>query len=253
MKKVAIANRKGGVGKSTTAAALLAGLSSKGFRALGVDLDGQRNFTRSFNVDDTGGGIMAVLKGELEPGEAIQATASGSVLPASKALSGADLTFTGRGRDVLLRGALKKVEPSFDFCVIDCPPALGILTINALCAADYVIIPAQADIFSLEGIADLEEILGPVREAKNPSLKVAGILLTRYSPRAILSQDAAALAADMAARLGTFVYRATIREAVAVKEAQINRETLFEYVPKANVTADYMAFIEEFLEHIKED
>lgn len=248
MVKVALANRKGGVGKSTTAAALMAGLSLKGYKVLGIDMDGQRNLSRSFGVDEEGGSMMEVLTGEIEPGDAIKRTASGSaIIPASKSLSGADVVITKRGKDIKLREALKKVEGSFDYCIIDCPPALGILTINALCAADCVTIPAQADIFSLEGISDLQEIIEPVKKIRNPSLTVRGVLLTRYSPRSILSKDVAELAADMAARLGTFLYKATIREAIAIKEAQINRQTIFEYAPKSRVAQDYKAFVEEFL------
>ena len=252
MKKVAVANRKGGVGKSTTAAALMAGLSLKGYKVLAVDLDGQRNLTRSIGAEPEGKSIMGVLMDEIEPREAIQKTSSGFIIPSSKALSGADVVITQKGKDVRLRDALSKLEEDFDFCIIDCPPALGILTVNALCAADCVIIPAQADIFSLDGIEDMEELIRPVRERRNERLTVQGVLLTRYSPRSILSRDAAKLAADMAAKLGTSLYRATIRDSVIIKEAQISRQSLFEYAPKANVTEDYRDFIKEFLKRIKE-
>ena len=252
MKKIAIANRKGGVGKSTTAAALMAGLSLKGHKVLGIDLDGQRNLTRSIGAEPETNSIMDVLTGRIEPKEAVQKTSSGFLIPSSKALSGADVILTQKGKDVLLREALKELEETFDFCIIDAPPALGILTVNALCAADCVIIPAQADIFSLEGIGDMEELIAPVKEKRNGRLTVQGILLTRYSPRSILSRDAAKLAEEMAGRLGTFLYKATIRESIIVKESQISRKNLFEYAPKANVTKDYQQFIKEFLKRMKE-
>jgi len=111
-----------------------------------------------------------------------------------------------------------------------------------------VIIPAQADIYSLEGIEDLQETIQPVRKYCNPSLEIQGILLTRYSPRSILSRDVTTLAEQLAERLETSLYKATIREAVAVKEAQISQQSLFTYAPKAKVTEDYKAFINEFLE-----
>ena len=253
MRKVAIANRKGGVGKSTTAAALMAGLSLKGYRVLAVDLDGQRNLTRSIGAEPEGNSILQVLTGEIEPREAIQETSSGLIIPSSKGLSGADVILTDKGKDVRLRAALEELEEAFDYCIIDCPPALGILTVNALCAADCLVIPAMADIFSLEGIGDMEEIIRPVKERRNKRLTVQGILLVKYSPRSILSRDAAELAANMAKRLGTSLYKATIRESVTVKEAQISRKNLFEYAPKANVTQDYRDFIKEFLKREKEE
>ena len=135
----------------------------------------------------------------------------------------------------------------FDFIVLDTPPALGILTVNALTACDRVIIPAQADIYSLQGIEQLAETIKPVRKYCNPSLQIDGILLTRYSPRAVLSRDIADLARRMADKLHTRVYRTYIREAVAVREAQISRQDLFSYAPKAKVTQDYASFIDELI------
>ena len=127
-------------------------------------------------------------------------------------------------------------------------PQLWEYHINALTAANSLIIPAQADIYSLEGIEDLQETIQPVRKYCNPSLEIQGILLTRYSPRSILSRDVTTLAEQLAERLGTSLYKATIREAVAVKEAQISQQSLFTYAPKAKATEDYRTFIDEFLE-----
>lgn len=247
MKTIAIANRKGGVGKSTTAAALISGLTLKGYRVLGVDLDAQRNLSSTMR----GKGektIMGVLTGEITAAEAVKHTEEGDIIPASKALSGADAALTETGKEYRLREALEPLQQAYDYCVIDCPPALGILTINALTAADGVIIPAGADLYSLEGIEDLYEAIEPVRKYCNPKLTIMGVLLTRYNPRSILSRDATTLAERLASKIGTTVFNATIREGVAVKEAQITQKSLFTYAPKANVTSDYRALIEEVLE-----
>lgn len=252
MKTIAIANRKGGVGKSTTAAALMAGLTSKGYKVLAIDLDAQRNLTSTMRAKADSKTALGVLTGDITAKEAIRQTESGDIIPASKALSGADATITDTGKEYRLKEALEPIEGVYDYCIIDCPPALGILTVNALTAANYVIIPAQADIYSLEGIEDLQETIQPVRKYCNPQLEIEGILLTRYSPRSILSRDVTTLAEQLAGKLGTFLYKATIREAVAVKEAQISQQSLFTYSPKAKVTEDYRAFIDELLERISE-
>lgn len=246
MKTIAIANRKGGVGKSTTAAALIAGLTLRGYRVLGVDLDAQRNLssTTKGRGDKT---ILGALTGEITAKEAIKTTETGDIIPASKALSGADMVITETGKEYKLKEALEPLQSHYDYCILDCPPALGILTINALVAANGVIIPAGADLYSLEGIEDLYESILPVRKYCNPQLAIIGILLTRYNARSVLSKDATELARKMADKLGTTLFNTTIREGVAVKEAQIKQDNLFTYAPKANVTKDYSAFIDEFL------
>lgn len=252
MKVIAIANRKGGVGKSTTAQALTSGLTFKGYTVLAVDLDAQRNLTSTMKAKVETKTALGVLTGDITAKEAIRRTETGDIIPASKALSGADAILTETGKEYRLKEALEPVEGEYDFCVVDCPPALGILTVNALTAADSVVIPAQADIYSIEGIEDLQEIIQPVRKYCNRSLKILGILLTRYNPRSILSRDVTTIAGQLAGKLGTSLFKATIREATAVKEAQISQKSLFTYAPKAKVTEDYKAFIEEFLERISD-
>lgn len=250
MKTIAVVNRKGGVGKSTTAAALACVLTSKGFKVLAVDLDAQRNLTSTMKARTETKTALAVLTGDITAKEAIKSTEAGDILPASKALSGADAIITETGKEYRLKEALEEVKDIYDFCIIDCPPALGILTINALTAAQSVIIPAQADIYSLEGIEDLQEILEPVKKYCNTSLRTEGILLTRYSNRSILSREVKQLAEQLAERLGTSLFETAIREAIAVKEAQISQESLLKYAPKAKVTEDYKAFTEELLERL---
>lgn len=247
MKVIAIANRKGGVGKSTTAAALVNGLTLKGYKVLAIDLDAQRNLTSTMRARTDSKTALGVLTGDITASEAIRHTEGGDIIPASKALSGADATITETGKEYKLKEALEPVKGEYDYCIIDCPPALGILTVNALTAANSVIIPAQADIYSLEGIEDLQETIQPVRKYCNPELKIEGILLTRYSNRSILSRDVTTLAEQLADKLGTSLFKTTIREAIAVKEAQISQQSLFIYSPRAKVTQDYRDFIEELL------
>lgn len=253
-KTLAIMNQKGGAGKTTTAGALAAGLTLLGFSVLSVDLDAQRNFTYTAKPIITtlkpkaeNATILGVLMGEINAEDAILETESGDLIPASKALAGADAILTDTGKEYRLREALEPLKARYDYIILDTPPHLGILTINALTACDSVIIPAQADIYSLQGIEQLADTMKPVKKYCNPNLTIDGILLTRYSPRSVLSREVAELAERIAEKLGTRVYKTTIREAVAVKEAQISRKSLYGYAPAAKVTADYTHFIEELL------
>lgn len=243
----AIINQKGGVGKSTTAEALAAGLSLKGFKTLSIDLDAQANMSYTAGAKTDGATALGVLVGETDAAAAIQHTASGDIIAASKALAGADAFIADTGKEYRLREALEAIKPAYDYIIIDTPPALGILTVNALTACDGVIIPAQADVYSLQGVEQLAETMKPVKKYCNPALSVEGILLTRYSPRSVLSRDIAELAGQLAAKLGTKLFKATIREAIVVKEAQISQQSLYSYAPKANVTEDYSRFIAELI------
>ena len=219
-----ITNQKGGAGKTTTALAVAAGLSLKGYSVLSIDLDAQSNMTYTAGAKADGATALGVLTGEIRAGDAIQKTESGGIIPASKALAGADAFITDTGKEYRLKEALEPIRGEYDYIIIDTPPALGILTINALTACDSVIIPAQADIYSLQGIEQLAETMKPVKKYTNPEL-----------------------AQQIAGKLGTKLFRATIREAVAVKEAQISQQSLYSYAPKAKVTEDYSRFIAELL------
>lgn len=244
-----VTNQKGGTGKTTTALALAAGLFRKGKRVLAIDLDAQGNMSYTMQAKPGSGTALGVLLGELQAVDAVQQLGSGpDIIPASKIFSSADALITETGKEYRLKEALEPLRASYDYIVIDTPPAVGILTINALTAADAVIIPAQADIYSIQGVQQLAATIAPVRKYTNPGLKIAGILLTRYSARSILSRDAATLAGRVAASLNTKVFKTAIREGIAIKEAQISRQDIFTYAPKSKAASDYAAWIEEVLE-----
>ncbi len=249
MKIVSIANQKGGVGKSTTVQALAAGLSLKGYRVLVVDLDPQGNFTYAtgFNAEGltayemlTGKATAQAVVAELPQWQRMH------IIPAGRELIKADLEITATGKEYRLKEALEPLAKKYDYVVLDTPPALGILTINALTASNLVIIPAQADIYSLQGIGQLADTIGTVRKYCNQSLKIQGVLLTRYNARTILSRDMAEMMEQAAKGIKTFVYKAVIRESVVIKEAQASRMDIFTYAPNSNVCTDYMSFVEEF-------
>lgn len=244
---ISILNQKGGVGKSTTAHALGSGLAMKGHKVLCIDLDPQGNLSYIAGATTTGPSIYEVLTGKIKAAETIQSDGTLSIIASSPALSGADAAFTESGKEYRLKTALSPLVGNYDFIAIDTPPALGILTVNALTACTGCIIAAQADVLSLQGISQLYGTLEAVRSVSNPSLRVYGILLTRFNSRAVISRDSAQMIDRTAAQLQTKLYAARIRECTALKECQAVRKSIFDYAPRSNAAIDYEALTDEFL------
>lgn len=250
MKTLTITNQKGGVGKSTTAAAIGQALTAHGKKVLFVDLDAQGNL--SYTVQATGAAptVYEVLTGAATADEAIQTVGQQDIIPSSRNLAGADKILTDTGKEYALSEALTAVQSRYDYCIIDTPPALGILTVNALVAATDVIIPAQADIFSLQAIQALCGTISTVKKYCNRELNIAGIVITRYSGRAVLPREIAESIGNAAEQIGTKLFDTRIRECIALKEAQVVRQGIFDYAPKSNAAADYMALTKEIIEEI---
>ncbi len=246
MEIIAVINQKGGVGKSTTAHAIGAGLTLKGYRVLYIDLDAQGNLSYTLRADTNGLTAMELLQGR-NTQAAIQRTAQGDIIASSPSLAGADTIITATGKEYRLREALEPLKKNYDYCIIDTPPALGILTINALTACTGAIIPAQADIYSLQGISQLHSTIETVKRYCNPALSIKGIVLTRYNSRAIISREVADMIEQTAGQLQTKLYKAKIRECTAIKEAQATQQDIYSYAPRSNATADYTALIAEIL------
>lgn len=243
---ISIANQKGGVGKSTTSQALGAGLHQKKYKTLLIDLDPQGNI--SYTVGATPGATAyELITGQATAKETIQQTAHGDIIPASRALTLIDTEITATGKEYRLKEAIAGIIKNYDFIIIDTPPALGLLTINALTASNEVIITAQADIYSLQGIGQLQETIQTVKKYCNQGLKVQGILLTRHNPRTILSKDMTELIENTAQQIQTSLYKTVIREGIAIKEAQATRQDIFTYSPKSNPGADYKDFVKEVI------
>ena len=245
MKCIAVISQKGGVGKTTTTNALGAGLYLKGNRVLCIDLCAQHNL--SFTMGHTGGGHTSydVLAGSAAAVDAIIHTPQGDLIPAGPDLASADLTIKDPAR---LKEALLPVKKDYDFIILDTPPTLGIRTVNALTAAHSVIIPTQADTYSLQGIGQLYDTIRAVKAYSNKRLRIDGILATRHNSRTIFTQDMTTLLEDTAAQIRTQVYNTKIRECVAIREAQNRQQDIFTYSPRSNGAKDYRAFIEEVLQ-----
>ena len=249
MEVIAIVNRKGGVGKTATAQALGAGLIRKGCSVLYIDLDSQTNLTYGLGADAAGLSSMDVLTGEATAQEAIQHTPQGDVIAGAEALAGADAAIDGTGKEYRLKEALDGLQ--YDYCIIDTPAALGTLTVNALTAADSVIIPVQAEVYSLQGIGQLSKAIEAVKKYCNHDLYIRGILITRHNGRAIISRDMQSNLEEAAQQLKTRLYSTPIRECVSIKEAQAQQQDIYSYAPRSNAAKDYAAFIEEFTERKK--
>lgn len=244
---IAISNQKGGVGKSTTANALGAGLFHKGYRVLYVDMDAQGNLSYSMGARAGAISSLEVLTGTATAREAIIKTAQGDLIPASPALASADLIIKDTGREYKLKEALEPILGDYDYIVLDTPPALGTLTINALTACNSVIIPAQADIYSLQGISQLNSTIQTVKKYCNPALSIMGIVLTRYNGRSIIRREVAEMLEQTAQSLNTKLFRAKVRECTALVEAQATKQSIYSYAPRSNATADYKALVAEIL------
>jgi chromosome partitioning protein len=244
---VSITNQKGGVGKTSTTHTLGTALSMSGKRVLFIDLDPQGNLSHTLKAKIGNGSAYEVLFGTVPIGQAIQRIDQGDCLCASSMLSGTDRSLDRTGKEYILKEALTFVKDRYDFILIDTPPALGILTVNALTASHDLIIPSQADVYSLQGIGQLYETINAIRKYCNPSLAIAGILLVRFNARIILNREILAVMEQTARQLQTKVFAARIRECISVKEAQAKQTDLFSYAPDSTAAADYELFIREYL------
>ncbi len=243
---IAITNQKGGVGKTTTAAALLSSLHSRGAKVLGVDLDPQGSLGFSLGLDIEGcTTIYDVFRGEREPEQAIAQTEHGDILPSNILLSAAELEFNRPGREFLLRTALSKVRDRYDFIIIDTPPALNILTVNAYVATDRLIIPMSPEVLSLLGVSQIKETIESVRGYYNAHLQVLGILLNRFNPRLNLNREMLELAEQIAAQLDTRVFHAKIRTSVSVAEAPAHGVSVVDYAPRSKPALDFEDLCDE--------
>lgn len=241
-----ITNQKGGVGKTTTAAALLSCLSQRGARVLGVDLDPQGSLGFSMGLDiEHCATIYDVFRGVAEPADVIRSTDVCDVLPSNILLSAAEMEFNKPGREFLLKAALSKVADNYDYILIDTPPALNILTVNAYVASDSLIIPMAPEVLSLLGVSQIKETIESVRSYYNSRLQVLGILLNRYNGRLNLSREMLELAQEIARQLNTRVFDSKIRSSVSVAEAPAHGQSINDYAPRSKPALDFAALCEE--------
>ena len=251
-KVLAIANQKGGVAKTTTTVSLLAALSMCNRRVLGIDMDPQGNLSancdaKMYDVPTT----YELLKGEVSAQDAIQHISTDSVtydiIPANVLLAGAEQEIVQTGKEYRLREALAPIRMDYDYIINDTPPALSILTIDAFTAADDIIIPTTPSTYALSGIRQLYDTIETVKKYCNPSLRILGILITRYKSRQRVSKQLTEFTLKLGEMIQAPVFATPIRDTVAIEESQATATNILQYNKKSVAAIDYMNFALELL------
>ena len=253
MRITTIINGKGGVGKTTTAQALATGLNkTPGCKSLAVDYDPQGNLSFAYGADVISSPTMYhVINGDISLREAIQHTPQGDIIVGNASLTKIETMFSGEdifdGLDKL-KDELHQLEGEYTHILIDNQPLIGgMLTRQTLIAADDLVVPMLADMFTIQGLARLEKAVDSIQKRDNPGLTIAGILLTKHQPRTIFGSSVGQALLTWASEHETRVYDTYIRESVSVKEAQARKQSLFDYAPYSNPAQDYLSFIKEYL------
>jgi len=250
-KLVAVANQKGGVGKTTTCISLCAALTEMGVKVLLCDMDPQSNATSGMGVNKEKSvhTIYDVLINGVSAEDAIRNTPYGDLLPSSKAMSGAGVELVMMDkREFVLKNALSQVKNRYDFIFIDCPPSLEMLTLNSLCAADTVLIPVQCEYFALEGLSDLMSTIRMIKKTLNPPLEIEGVLLTMFDPRTNLSSQ---ITVEIKKYFKEKTYNVAIPRSVRLAEAPSHGKPISVYDRSSRGALTYQELAKEFTKRNK--
>jgi chromosome partitioning protein len=249
MRIISLVNQKGGVGKTTSAVNIAAMLGKKNKKTLLIDLDPQANATSGLGLYENNftHSVYEALLGNIDPKQAVYPTAVSnlSIMPSTKNLAGAEIELVSEfNRERFLKIMIDKIKDDFEIIIIDCPPSLGLLTINALTASNEVIIPVQCEYFALEGLARLMQTIDTVKNALNPELSIKGILMTMYDSRLGLSRQVEKEARE---HLGQLVFEAVIPRNVKLSEAPSFGEPIITYDKKSKGAKAYKNLIKEII------
>jgi chromosome partitioning protein len=247
-KVISISNHKGGVGKTTSAINIGAGLNILKKKVLLIDLDPQANLSQSLGLINEPINIYGALRGEykLQP---IEIRKGLDVIPSTLDLSGAEVELSSEpGREYILKELIEPLRASYDFIIIDSPPSLGLLTINSFTASDEILIPLQAQYLALQGLAKLVEVVDKIKQRLNKGLKVGGVFITQYDSRKVLNRD---VVETIQAHFKDEVFKTKIRDNIALAEAPSQGLDIFRYNIKSNGAEDYLALSKEIIKRSK--
>ncbi|MDX2133430.1 MAG: ParA family protein [Saprospiraceae bacterium] len=245
---VSFLNHKGGVGKTTSAINVGAGLVELGKKVLLIDLDPQANLTIALGIPRQRHSIYEAMRGEAELSP-VNHKPGLDVVTSSLDLSGAEMELINEaGREYILRELLAQVADDYDYVLIDCPPSLGLLTLNALTSSRWVLIPLQAEFLAVQGLAKIKQVIDKVRFRLNKNLDIAGVVPTMYDNRRVLNRD---VVETIQKYFGDKVFNTYIRDNVALAEAPAQRKDIFAYNAKSSGAQDYLDLAREIIERLE--
>lgn len=245
---IAISNHKGGVGKTSFVASVGASLASRGYKTLLVDLDAQANLTASLLPEEEEGRTIYNALKERKQLPATEIRGNLHLTPSALELAGIELELSGvMSREFILKDLLEPVAPAYDVILLDCPPSLGLIAVNAFVASTDVIIPLTAEALPFKGLTMIQDIITMVQKRLNPSLRLSGIVLNRWAGRKLNKVVEEALRENFK----DLVYNTKIRENIAIAEAPLIKTDILSYSPESNGAKDYQAITEELLQRLK--
>lgn len=246
-KIISLLNHKGGVGKTTSAINIGAGLVELGKRVLLIDLDPQANLTLSLGISRQKYSIYEAVRGESEL-VPFTVREGFDVVTSNLDLSGAEMELINEaGREFILRELFEPIRDEYDFIIIDCPPSLGLLTLNALTSSNYVFIPLQTEFLALQGLTKIKQVIDKVKFRLNKKLEIGGVIATMYDHRKVLNRD---VVETIKKYFNEKVFKTLIRDNVALAEAPAQRKDIFSYQRSSNGAKDYLALCQEIIERV---
>lgn len=244
---ISFGNHKGGVGKTTTTASVGSILAAKGYHVLVIDLDAQANLTVSLLKQEPEDSIYYALTGKRKTLPIIAINENLSIVPSSLQLAMAEMELTAAiSREKILSELIEPIRDEFDFILIDCPPSLGLLTLNAFTASDDIIIPLVAEVLPFKGLTMINDFISQVQHRLNPNAHISGILIARWETTKLTRE----IETRLRSQLGDLVFTTKIRKNITVAEAPLESKNIVDFAPKCNGSQDYKDFTDEFLSRI---